>query len=491
MDNYSLLIAHYLSSIMRAAVIVGIVEIGLLCMLVSGCNSSQRTAERYYQGGLQYKEENEFLRAAGQFRLALEQVPQHVDAHLQLGLLLCHDGKFQQGIKHFLKVLEYGGPSQNTYAFMGYAYEQLGRLHLAERFYKRAVREFPEVVDVRLRLADVLELQGKRPETAEVLAEVLTITPDIEHAEMLRARADLLKQPETPDGHLNLADLYIRQGKIDKGVTEYGKAHILHPEDPDALINFGIFCLDREQFATALTYFLRAKHLGRTQQLEVRAGLGIAYEGLGRIEEAIQEYQAALSIQPDWYEIHLKLAELFENVGRPRDAADEFETVFRFSRRADAPVSGMNFPDINLLWSEILRLRGEKTQKAVVVLKRSGQHNLVDVILNHHVPAILMIEEQAQYTIITETLAQKLGIQITPQTSEYHFTYAGRSYTAPLVNLPSLKIGEMEVHNVPTLIWNLSTYPEVDGLLGRSFLKHFQVEIDYADQLFVLTKLYS
>jgi hypothetical protein len=52
-------------------------------------------------------------------------------------------------------------------------------------------------------------------------------------------------------------------------------------------------------------------------------------------------------------------------------------------------------------------------------------------------------------------------------------------------------VGGVEVRNIPTLIWDFSDYPQIDGVLGMSFLKHFQVEIKYEDQLFVLTKLYS
>lgn len=475
----------------RTVLIVGIVKFGLLWSIVSGCHSSQQAAEQYYQEGLKHKEESEVLQAAEQFRLALIQNPQHVNAHVELGILLCHTRDYQQAIKLFLQAVEYGGPSHKSYAFIGYAYEQLGRLKLSERFYKRAIMEFPGIIDVRLRLADVLELQGKRQEAAAILQGILNIKPDIENADMIRSRVSLLEQPESPDVHLALADLYIRHGKIERGIAEYTKVEDLDSEHPAALVNFGIFCLKRDQFAPALAYFQHAKQLGRENQLEVRAGLGMALEKLGKWEEATQEYQAAVAIQPDWYEIHLKLAELFEKVGKFAEAADEFERVFRLSQRTKYMTREEEFPDANFLWNEILRLRGERSKKTIVQLKRSGRYNLVDVILNHHVPATLMIEERAKYTIISERLAQELGIQITPQTSEYRFMFAGRTYTAPLVNLPSLQVGGVEVRNVPTLIWNLSAYPEVNGLLGMSFLKHFQMEIDSADQLFVLTKLYS
>jgi tetratricopeptide (TPR) repeat protein len=288
-----------------------------------------------------------------------------------------------------------------------------------------------------------------------------------------------------------MADVYIRHGQIARGLAEYRKAEPFDPEDPDMLVEFGIFCLEREQFSTAETYLQQAKQMGRTNQLEVRAGLGVVYEQLGKTQEAIQEYRAALQIQPDWYEIYLKLSELLKKIGKFIEAADELENLFHLSQRSAHIIPEEDFPDVNQLWSEILRLRGESSKKTVVQFKRSGQYNLVDAVVNQHTPVILLVEKKAKYTILSEKLAQELGIQITSHTSEVHFEVAGRLYSAPLINLPSLKVGGMEVRNIPTLIWNLSDYPGIDGFLGMSFLKHFQVEIKYDEQLFVLTRLYS
>jgi predicted aspartyl protease len=71
------------------------------------------------------------------------------------------------------------------------------------------------------------------------------------------------------------------------------------------------------------------------------------------------------------------------------------------------------------------------------------------------------------------------------------FELGGQTYAAPLINLPSLKIGGMEVRNIPTLIWDLSEYPGIDGFLGMTFLRHFQVEIKEQERLVILTKTYS
>ncbi|MBD3309467.1 tetratricopeptide repeat protein [candidate division KSB3 bacterium] len=464
---------------------VSIGLIGLLCGLAVGCNASQREADRYYQAGLTAKAHSNFQQARTQFRLAIEQYPPHVEAHLELGLLLCRYQRYQQAIKHFLRARQYGETSYKPSAYIGYAYERLGRWKFAERAYKRAIHLAPKLIDIRLRLADVLEWQGKYQHAGAIVQEALTLKPDLETGAFLRARAALLQQPP-PEIHLALADLYVRQGKIQRGLTEYAKARSFNPKVPDDLLQFGIFCFERDQFAPAVTYLEQAKHAGGEAQLDIRARLAIAYDELGQLPEAIQEYQAVLRLQPEWYEIHERLAELLQQVDRPAEAADELEKLFHLAqRRAVAEL------DTNDLWKEILHLRGEQLQKAVVRLNRAGDYPLIQVVINDTRPAAVIVDENAKYTIISDQLAHDLGIQLTPQTSEFHFTFAGRPYTAPLVNLPSIRVGELEAHNIAALVWSLSDYPGVDGLLGRSFLKHFQVDIHDDQHLLVLTKLYS
>ena len=90
-----------------------------------------------------------------------------------------------------------------------------------------------------------------------------------------------------------------------------------------------------------------------------------------------------------------------------------------------------------------------------------------------------------------EELAQRLNILLSTRTSDVHFTFNGRRFTAPLVNLDSIKVGNLEVQNIPTLIWDLSDYPQIEGVLGISYLKHFQVELNTKDHLFILTKRHS
>ncbi|GAK51521.1 TPR repeat protein [Candidatus Moduliflexus flocculans] len=440
-----------------------------------------------------YKDLKQYQKAEESFRAALNQDPAYIDARMEYGKFLYAQRRFRDGLKQFLALNGQGEDNYKLSALIGYGYEQCRHRPQAERWYRRAIEQDPNLTDTRLRLADMLEAQGRRQNAAELLREVLKINPFADDAEELEARSQLLTQADNPDAHYALADMYIRAGRISQGTQEYQAAVPFEEHDPHAMVEFAIFCLKRNQFATALTYFQKARDAGLDAQLEVRAGMGKAYEKLGKFTEAAQEYQAALQIDPEWHTLRLRIADILKKAGNPAAAANELEQIFYLSKHSTAFQLGTGvFPSVNALWEEILRLRGESSVKTILELLPSDRYPaLIPAVANQAASVTLMVEPQAEYTILSAPLAERLGLTITPETSEVRFTLNGMLYSAPLVNLPSLKVGTLEVRNIPTLILNLSMYPGIDGLLGQSFLKHFRMEINYPDRLFLLTKMFS
>jgi tetratricopeptide (TPR) repeat protein len=305
---------------------------------------------------------------------------------------------------------------------------------------------------------------------------VIFLKPDIENETVIRTRISLLRQPQSPELHQTMADVYIRHGDINRGLAEYQKFERLDSSNPETLARFGIFCAERKQFKTAVAYLERAIERGVTDRSDVRISLGTAYEELEQLHEAIEEYRVVLQLQPELSEIRWKLVNLLERTEQYAEAADLLEEIFYTDQEVDT----------NVIWSKILRLRGEDSEKAVVQLKRFGEYYLVDLVVNRDAPATLLVDTRAKYTIISEELAERLNILLSTQTSEVHLDFFGRTIKAPLINLSSIKVGELEVQNIPTLIWDFSEMPQIDGVLGMSFLKHFQVEILYEEQLLQL-----
>jgi len=471
----------------------------LVVVLLSGIfflssgDSSDRAAVESFRKAQAYKDLKQYQKAEEYFRAALNQDPAYLDARMEFGKLLYGQRRFREGLKQFLALSGQGADDYTLSSLIGYGYEQLRHISQAEQWYRRAIRQHPNLTDVRLRLADVLEAQGRRQDAAQLIKEVLKINPFADNAEELEARSQLLTQTDNSDAHYALADIYIRAGRIAQGTQEYRVAVPFEDNAPHAMVEFAIFCLKRNQFATALTYFQNARDAGLDATLDVRAGMGAAHEKLGHFADAAQEYQAALQIDPEWHTLRLKIVEMLKKSGKNVEAANELEQIFYRSKHAtDFQLGTGAFPSVNALWEDVLRLRGEALSKTVLELLPSDRYAaLIPATVNQAASVTLLVEPQAEYTILSVSLAERLGLAITADTSEVRFTLDGLQYSAPLVNLPSLKVGTLEVRNIPTLILNLSMYPDIEGLLGQSYLKHFRMEINYPDRLFLLTKKFS
>ena len=479
-------------TLLRKRLLLSITSIILFTGVLSACQSSERRARRHYEEGLIHKSQQAYQEAIRSFRLAIDEYPEHLESYIELGILFSREKDYQQALTYFNTAEKLGAESYSLSALIGYAFEELGDFQQAELYYEQALSQAPRLTDVRLRLANILEWQNRSQEAAELLRQVLELDPTIEDAEQLKARVEILSRMEGPQLHFALADIYLRQGRSRRGAAEYRKAVELTPNNPDGQIQFGRFCLEREQFSLALDSFQQARTLGTAPDFRLSADMALAHEKLGQLDAAIEEYRTALALDSQQALIHLKIAELLEKLGRNSEAADQLEHLFRFSLQDPEFLLGHGlFPTANQLWENILTLRGESTSKTVCYLESPEQTPVVPVMVNRKTVVPMQVEKDLEYTILSDRLTQFLGIQITARTSEVRFNIYGRVESAALVTIPSLKVGKLEARNIPILIGDLSRYPGIDGFLGNNFLKHFNLEIKHEDHLFILTKLHS
>ncbi|MCP4402212.1 MAG: tetratricopeptide repeat protein [bacterium] len=479
-------------TLFRKRLLLVVTIVILFTSLFSACQPSERRARQHYEEGLSHKSRHAYQEAIRHFRLALDENPGHVESYIELGILFSRKKDYRQALKYFEAAGRQGAESFTLSALNGYAFEELGELPQAEHYYEQALGQAPRLTDVRLRLANILEWQDRVMEAAELLRQALEINPTIEHAEQLKTRVEILTRSEGPQLHLALADLYLRQGKIRRGTAEYHKAVDFASDTPEGLVQFGRFCLERAQFNAALDSFQQARQQGARLDFQLSADIAVSHEKLGQLEAAVQEYRRALALKPQQAVIHLKIAELSKELGKHIEAADQLEQLFRVSLHTPQLQLGSGvFPTANQLWEEILALRGENSSKTVCYQEFPEQAPIVPVMVDQKTLVPMRAEESLAYTILSDRLTQFLGIRVTARTSEVRFNIYGRVESAALVTISSLKVGELEARNIPVLIGDLSRYPGIDGFLGNNFLKHFHLEINDEDHLFILTKLHS
>jgi len=123
-----------------------------------------------------------------------------------------------------------------------------------------------------------------------------------------------------------------------------------------------------------------------------------------------------------------------------------------------------------------LPVKAAEPEGISVNLLRRHELLLAEVILNGRLRQYFIVDTGASFTLINKPTAKELGISVNETTPFIPIFTASSLIFTPLVTLSSIRVGEAEVENVDTLIYNMPS--DSAGLLGNSFLNKFKVVID-------------
>jgi aspartyl protease family protein len=117
-------------------------------------------------------------------------------------------------------------------------------------------------------------------------------------------------------------------------------------------------------------------------------------------------------------------------------------------------------------------------------VQRAGTGMMVNVRLNGSVTAPFLIDTGASDVLLPQSVAERLGLEIGPESRTIRYSTANGMVEHPVVMLRSVSLGGASVENVPA-----SVSPDMEvGLLGLSFFNHFTYNIDAAAGLVTLTR---
>ena len=117
----------------------------------------------------------------------------------------------------------------------------------------------------------------------------------------------------------------------------------------------------------------------------------------------------------------------------------------------------------------------------------SGGVIQVDVQVNDSPqPFRFVLDTGASQTVISRALADALGITVEPNGQHMVVQTANNTVRAPVVTLRALTVGNARVENVQALV--LDTLDDTQGLLGLTYLRHFDVAIEQQNRLVKLRR---
>ncbi len=225
-----------------------------------------------FDRGAAYSRGGNHAAAAEEFRKALEEKPDFVDALVNLGASLAQSGRLDEGI--------------------GY--------------YRRAVELAPQDADVRMKLGALLEAHGRSADAAAEFAQGLEL------------------EPNSAEGNFNRGLALSSQNRAAEAVAAYQAAIQLNPDYSQAYVNMGVELARLSRGDEAMAAYRSALRV-QPDFAEARNNLGVELARGGKIDDAIAEYEAAIRIDPNF-------AKPYENLGRVyrlRNRSDEAIAQYR------------------------------------------------------------------------------------------------------------------------------------------------------------------
>jgi len=130
--------------------------------------------------------------------------------------------------------------------------------------------------------------------------------------------------PDDADVLNNLGQTLVRLNKAGEAVPRFERAIVLAPDKASFHFNLGHAMGLLGQWDRAIAEYRVAVRLVPDDPA-ARYNLGVALQKKGDHQAAIAELQRAADLSPDEASFHLSLARSLEEVGRPADAAREYE----------------------------------------------------------------------------------------------------------------------------------------------------------------------
>jgi clan AA aspartic protease (TIGR02281 family) len=89
----------------------------------------------------------------------------------------------------------------------------------------------------------------------------------------------------------------------------------------------------------------------------------------------------------------------------------------------------------------------------------------------------MALDTGATFTMVPWDVAERLGYDPAGSTERIVITTASTIERAPVITLEQMRALDVEVADVKVVVHDLPPKSRVDGLLGLSFLKHFDINL--------------
>lgn len=212
----------------------------------------------------------------------------------------------QQAIESARRTTELDPTDYSNWTLLGGVYAAVvpvgieGAYESAVRAYDRALELRPSAPDIMLSRATLERATGNIDQSKSWVEQVLAVRPNFSQAIFLRAQIE------------------ITEGDVEAAISSVQAATLLDPTNPAGYFQLGLLHYSQSAFPEAIAALNRAVELNSVYA-NARYFLGLSLYRTGRTNEAIQQFEAVQTTNPD-------NAELADLIGNLRAGREPFDT---------------------------------------------------------------------------------------------------------------------------------------------------------------------
>jgi tetratricopeptide (TPR) repeat protein len=318
------------------------------------------------------------------FERAVEVTTNNYLAQNILGSVLVARGRVDEAVSHYSKALRERPDSALTHYNLGVALKEKRRIDEAIGHYREALRINPQHAEAHNNLGELLIGLGEIDEGIAHLRKSLKIKPTYAapHYNWGRglARQDKLDKaighfsealrikPYHAQAHNNLGAVLFKKGKVEEAVFHFRQALRIKPDYPLASKNLRIALAEQRKGIQAKAKVEQQAPGPASANPAFHYRLGNMYKAKGQWEEAIEEYQKALSLQPGFTDAMNNLALVYVMQGEHDKALPLYMKIIELK-----PESYVPYYNVACMYA-----RQHKEEEAIVWLRQAVSRGFKD-----------------------------------------------------------------------------------------------------------------
>lgn len=319
--------------------------------------SQPNDAEAYAHLGFLESRQQHYSRAVSFYRKAEALNSSIPGLQLNLGLALFKAGEMKAAIRVFEPLLRSQPPgspdARRLRILLGLAHYGVGEYAEAVPYLRTAMAHDPQNLPYRLVLAQSCLRSKQYQCVLNVYHQILLLNAESAEADMLAGealdamrdhmgaiqqfRAAVKADPREPGVHFGLGYLLWTQNQYEEAAQQFKLEIDNFPDDAQAMAYLADSNVRLNRSEVARPILERAMRLNPRLELPY-LDLGILDAAVGRNDNALRDFRAALRLNPDDVQIHWRMARLYQSMGRREEAKAEFAKTKGLNKAADQSI---------------------------------------------------------------------------------------------------------------------------------------------------------